>query len=129
MLPLIKVSDRAELVCTEDPSVKVKDGQDFVHWVLKSEAKTDGKELVATVRPLTSSELLRCQGFVDVGDGGSADLTVQAAKAGTTALSGPGLSATDPQEVEATLDRLSPAALASLGGWVLARSLETEDPI
>lgn len=129
MLPLIKVTDRAELVCTEDPSVKVKDGQDFVHWVLKSKAKTDGKELVATVRPLTSSELLRCQGFVDVGAGGSADLTVQAAKAGTTALSGPGVNATDPQEVEATLDRLSPAALASLGGWVLARSLETEDPI
>lgn len=130
MLPLIKVTDSVDLVCSEDPSVKLKrkDSQGVI-WALKSATKTDGKETVVTARALSSSELLRCQGFLGGDDSGTASLTVGAARMGTIKVKQPGETFEDSESVVAVLDRFSPAALAALGGFILARSLETDDPI
>jgi len=127
MLPLIRTTDTIDIVCNQDPSVKVKD-REVCGWLPLDGTKTDGKATTVTVRALSSSELLRCQGFLAESAGGGVDLTIHAAWTGTIAVNGPDLHVDEPSEVRDVLDRLAPAALASLGSYVLNRSLETEDP-
>ena len=55
-------------------------------------------------------------------------LTVEAAKNGTVAITGPGVECKDEESIHALLERLQPGELASLGGYVLERSLATDDP-
>ena len=92
-------------------------------WVLASTTKHDAGALVITVRPLSSSQMLRCQGFITTTDDGDARLAVEAAKLATLKVKGPELLVDDPAELDELLERLAPADLAALGGWVLMQSL------
>ena len=58
MLPLLRTSDRIDLVASTDPSVACDDGP--VRWLRPSECDTvQGDALVVTVRPMRASEVLR----------------------------------------------------------------------
>lgn len=129
MLPLIRIHDKIDVVCTTDPSVKAKDAErESPSWKPATEMRHGKDSLVITIRPLSSSELLRCQGFLGGGENGQAVLTVHAAKSGTVRISGPGIDCDTEEAINELLERLQPAELASLGGFVLMQSLTTEDP-
>ena len=128
MLPLIRVRDTIDVVCTTDPSVKAKaEDRQIPTWREASKARHSSDALVITVRPLSSSEMLRCHGFLLDGRDGQAELTVHAARAGAIKASGPGIDCQDEDAVHALIDRLQPGELAALGGYVLEQSLMVED--
>jgi len=127
MLPLIKVQDTVQIVCTTDPSVKVKAAErELPQWKPASEVRHNGDTLVVSIRPLSSSEMLRCQGFLLEGPGGQVDLTIHAAKNGVVKIAGPGVDCDTEEDINALLERLQPGELASLGGYVLEQSLQAE---
>ena len=128
MLPLVKVQDSVEVVCTSDPSVK-PNGEEGVAWVPRETAKAKGDALVVTVRPMSASELLRCQGFLMANvPNPEVELTISAAMAGVVRVHGPSLDEDDPEALRLLLNRLQPAELAALGGFVLEQSLQPDDP-
>ena len=129
MLPLIQVRDTVAVVCTTDPSVKCTNGERSVPtWKPADSTRHNKDSLVVTVRPLSSSELLRCQGFLGGGADDQAVLTAHAAKAGTVKIVGPGIMCETTEQIEDLLERLQPGELAALGGYVLTQSLTTADP-
>ena len=130
MLPLLRVSESIKVVSTSDPSVKVsKKEREVPQWIPAEGAKTNADCLFATVRALSSSEVLRAQSVVSRNPAtADAELTIQAARLGTVGFTGPGLQATEPEEVRGILERLSPADLAGLGGFILRQSLLPVDP-
>ena len=128
MLPLIKVQDTIDVVCTTDPSVKVKSSaREVPSWQPASDTRHSADALVITVRPLSSSEMLRCQGFL-AGSSAQAELTVHAAKAGTVRIKGPDIDYSETDLIDGLLERLQPGELAALGGFVLTASLSSADP-
>ena len=127
MLPLVKVQDSIEVVCTTDPSVK-PNGHEGVAWIPRQKAKAGKDATIVTVRPMSSSELLRCQGFIGGDESTHIELTIAAAMAGSIRVRGPGLNEETEDGVRAILDRMQPAELAALGGFVLEQSLQTDDP-
>lgn len=129
MLPLIQVQDVIAVVCTTDPSVKCTKSERAVPtWRPADSLRHNKDSLIITVRPLSSSELLRCQGFLGGDGNGHAVLTVHAAKLGTVKIAGPDINCDTTEEIDALLERLQPGELAALGGYVLTQSLATEDP-
>ena len=91
-------------------------------WIEADKATTDGEALVATIRPMRSSEVLRFHGSDD------GHIALYAARLCTVSITGPGLNASERGDVAEVLDRLRPSDLASLGSKIVEVSLLPPDP-
>jgi hypothetical protein len=122
MLPLLRTSDRIDLVASTDPSVVCDDGP--VRWLSPAECTTvKGDALVMTVRPMRASEVLRLR------SDSPAAVSVDACIMCVTRAKAPGLDETAATALTELLDRLPPAELAALGGAIFELSLAPPDPI
>lgn len=126
MLSLIRIDDRIEMVCVDDPDVAPRD-EDASGWVTVAEADVGADALVATIRPLSSSEMavIAPEG---VGPSNMMMLSTSATSIGVTRLRGPGMDVTKRQDIAGVLDRMSVAHRAPLGTAIITRSVLPEDP-
>jgi hypothetical protein len=127
MLSLIKLDDRIDLVCSDDPDVAPKDGDTSTRWLPVAEADVGADALVATIRPLSSSEMaiIAPEG---VGPGNMMVLSTSATRVGVVALRGPGIGMDKRSDIIGLLDRMSVAHRAPLGTAIIMRSVLPADP-
>ncbi len=121
MLPLLRTSDRIDLVASTDPSVACDDGP--VRWLRPSECDTvQGDALVVTVRPMRASEVLRLR------SDDPASVSVDACTICVVRARAPGLDEDTATALVDLLDRFPPTELAALGGAIFELSLAPPDP-
>ena len=135
-LGLIKITERAELVCHSDPTI----GKDSDEWVEVDKAKGAAKgakkkgATVVTVRPLNDREVMRCSSAfreIDFEDLGEAS-TLQLAEAMERIIALAFVKAEENgeicEDVDVVLHSIKLGPLISLGSWVLNASGMGADP-
>jgi len=135
-LGLIKVTERAELVCHSDPTI----GKDSNEWVEVDKAKGAAKgakkkgATVVTVRALNDREVMRCSpafreiDFETLGE----ESTLQLADAMETIVSLAFVKVEENgetcEDVDAVLHSIKLGPLIALGSWILNASGASGDP-
>jgi len=135
-LGLIKITERAELVCHSDPTI----GKDSDEWVEVDKAKGAAKgakkkgATVVTVRALNDREVMRCSSAfreIDFDDLGEAS-TLQLAEAMERIIALAFVKAEENgetcEDVDVVLHSIKLGPLISLGSWVLNASGMGADP-
>lgn len=130
MLTLIRTSESIRIVFTDDPSVKAKKATDVPTWVSVRDAKVGNDATVVTARALSSSEMLVAQASAAKSDSSpEMEMTLRAAHVGVVRIESPGVDVSETDDIFEILEKFPPAALASLGSWVLVQSMLPPDPI
>ena len=120
--PLIKTSDRHEIVVTDDPAVLNKSAS--CEAMLRTAAKTNGVEpWVFTVRPLNSREQM-----LTLADTDQKDAIIDACKIGIVEILSPDGKHTDPAEVKDLVERLQLSVVSALGVYIINKSMGDNDP-
>ena len=128
MLPLISLDDRIDLVISTDPAIEIKKGdREPCHALPKSKCKIKAKQppLVIQIRPLSSRESLR---LFSTGEEDHTGVVMRACELCVTAITGEGISASNPETIENTLDRIPFQVLGAVGSFIITESIQTEDP-
>lgn len=116
MIRLCRTTERAELVYTGDCDVT---GGEADVWVARSSVSAGPGALVAVVRGLSHTELVRC-----LSAGGTAEAAIAATDAGTLELRGEGL----PSRVSDGLPMLPTVERVRLGMAIIGLSEVPQDP-
>lgn len=154
MLPLVNLLQRRRLVCSADPAVtlafvpqtedeckagtpSVRKSRKPVRWLPCDDLPSDEVEtvissdaLIVTVRPLNRDEQFQVTGGLSgLGrDGGIGRSNHLAPKIAVQNISGPGVAAHTPPEIEAVLNRLPLRYADSLGDRIVDDSCGFNDP-
>lgn len=155
MLPLLRLDEEVDLVCSADPAVTLllaplsdeekergavaqREPRVPTRWLVartigptKAEVDSVGRgACIVTVRLLDDVEQLQCcpNGLVDMGEGDVAAAAARANRLGIVAFQGERLDARTPSEVAAARRRLHMVHWMPLGTWILRHSVLPPDP-
>ena len=135
-LGLIKVTERAELVCHSDPTI----GKDSNEWVEVDKAKGAAKgakkkgATVVTVRALNDREIMRCSpafreiDFETLGEESTLQLADAMETIVSTAFVRCAENGSTTEDIDVVLHAIKTGPLIALGSWILTASGMGVDP-